>query len=153
MWKLIPRPVCWWVFLRCVVVPLAIAAAVVVVPSVIAGIAVAVAVAPIVSRVSPIVPIIPVIVVMVIVVVTVSVAAVIAAVVIVAASSVRGAWAVVVVIPIGISLVLSRIRVPWFDLPNWCGCSTIEHVIPALVDGVRSGLTNWALRTMRAFEG
>ena len=29
MWKLIPRPVCWWVFPRCIVVPLAIAAAVV----------------------------------------------------------------------------------------------------------------------------
>ena len=130
------------------------AAAVFVVPPVVAGIAVAVA--SIVSGVSPIIPIVPVIIVMVIVivpVVAVAVAAVISTVIVVAASSVRGSWAVIIVIPIGISLVLSRIRVSWFDLPNWCNCSTIEHVILALVDGVRSGLANRALRTMRAFEG
>ena len=122
LWQLIPRPVWWWVVPRCIGVPLAIAAAVVVVPPVVAGIAVAVA--SIISGVSPIIPIVPIIVVMVIVivpVVAVAVAAVISTVIVVVASSVRGSWAVVIVIPIGIAFVLSRIRVPGLDLTDWCG--------------------------------
>jgi hypothetical protein len=81
LWELISRPVRWRVIPRCVVVSLAITAAVVVIPPVIAIISVAVT--SIVARVSPIVPIISVIIVTVIVVIPKSVAAVIAAIIVI----------------------------------------------------------------------
>ena len=71
-------------------------------------------------------------------VVAIAITAVILTVIVVSTSSIRGSWAIVIIVSIGVALVLTRIRVPGLDLANRCGRSAIEHIVLALFDSVRS---------------
>ena len=143
---------------------------VVIIPSIVARSSVRVA--PIIMGIRLIVTVIPLIVIPIIIVVcpvlviaiaimevvrslsvVISVTVVVSTVVVVPTPPIWQSWLLVILVPVGLSLVLTRVCILGLDLANRGLRCAVEHIIFALLDSVRSRLADRPLWPVRTLEG